>query len=67
MMFFLDDPNLELSDLAIYFYETNFFHFTPEKKEVNDLFTYLVNRGYIQEAADLWDNIINSKPTLQAS
>ena len=29
------------------------------QKRIYDLFTYLVNKGYKMEAADIWDKMIN--------
>ena len=47
------------NDLNYYFLEMNLnLENNSEQKIINDLFKYLVNRGYNREASDLWDIII---------
>ena len=49
----------EYTDLSVYFIEMKLnFKSTSEEKRLYDLFNYLVNRGYEQEASDLQDNMI---------
>jgi len=53
-MFLSFDIYSELSELELYYHDIN----STEEKLNYKLFIYLVGRGYIQEASELWDSVI---------